>query len=118
MGYAAENEANFIGYLAALNNQDQFIRYTALSYALSYCLAELRNQDEARFKELYCGVHRGVQKDYEELNRFWVSYENPMEPLFKAFYNSFLKANNQTEGIKSYSLVVALLVAYHQDKPL
>ncbi len=118
MGYAAENEANFIGYLAALNNKDQYIRYSALSYALSYCLAELRNQDEARFQELYNGVHRGVQKDYEELNRFWVSYENPMEPFFKTFYNFFLKANNQSEGIKSYNLVVALFVAYHQENPL
>ncbi len=118
MGYAAENEANFIGYLAALNNKDEFIRYSALSYALGYCLAELRNQDETRFQEIYNRVHRGVQKDYEELNRFWVSYENPMEPIFKAFYNSFLKANNQSEGIKSYSLVVALFVAYHQENPL
>lgn len=118
MGFAAENEANFIGYLAALNNEDQYIRYSALSYALSYCLAELRNQDEARFQELYNKVHRGVQKDYEELKQFWVSYENPLEPFFKTFYNSFLKANNQSEGIKSYNLVVALLVAYHHENPL
>ena len=118
MGYAAENEANFIGYLAALNNEDQYIRYAALSYALSYCLAEIRTQDEEQFKELYSQVNRGVQKDYEELNRFWVSYENPLEPFFKIFYNSFLKANNQSAGIKSYSLVVGLLVAYHQENPL
>lgn len=118
MGYAAENEANFIGYLAAMNNKDLYIRYSALSYALSYCLAELRKQDETNFLELYGRVHRGVQKDYEELNRFWVSYKNPLEPFFKAFYNSFLKANNQSDGIKSYSMVVALLVAYHQENPL
>ena len=118
MGYAAENEANFIGYLAALNNQDKYIRYSALSYALSYSLVELRNQDEARFQDLYGRVHRGVQKDYEELNQFWVSYENPLEPFFKSFYNVFLKANNQSEGIKSYNLVVALFVAYHQENPL
>jgi len=118
LGYAAENEANFIGYLAALNNEDLYIKYSALSYALSYCLVELRNQDEIRFQELYSQVHRGVQKDYEELKRFWVSYENPLEPFFKTFYNSFLKANNQSEGIKSYNLVVGLLVAYHQENPL
>ncbi|NNJ87780.1 MAG: DUF3810 domain-containing protein [Eudoraea sp.] len=118
LGYAAENEANFVGYLAALNNKDHYIKYAALSYALSYCLAEIRNQDETRFRELYSLVHRGVQKDYEELKRFWVSYENPLEPFFKTFYNSFLKANNQSAGIKSYSLVVGLLVAYHQENPL
>jgi hypothetical protein len=118
LGFAAENEANFIGYLAALNNEDPVIKYTALSYALSYCLFELRNQDETEFQMAYAAVHAGVRKDFEELNRFWTAYENPLEPVFKEVYNTFLLANNQTQGIRSYNLVVALLVAYHQAYPL
>lgn len=118
MGYAAENEANFIGYLAAVNNQDQYFKYAAYTYALSYCLTEIRRSDEALFKSLYAQINRGIQKDYEELNRFWVSYENPLEPIFKNIFNSFLKANNQPKGIQSYSLVVSLLVAYHSENPL
>jgi hypothetical protein len=118
LGYAAENEANFIGYLAAANNDDPYFRYTALSYALSYCLSEVRNTDEALFREQYARINKGVRKDYEALNRFWTSYENPMEPLFKSVFNTFLKANNQPQGIRSYSLVVALLVAYHQEHPI
>ena len=118
LGYAAENEANFIGYLAALNHGDARIRYAAHSYALGYCLSELRNLDESRFKELYSRVHRGVQKDYEALNAFWTAYENPLEPVFKQTFDAFLKANNQAAGIRSYNLVVSLLVSYHQRYPL
>jgi len=118
LGYAAENEANFMGYLATVNNEDPYFKYTALAYALSYCLSEVRNLDENHFKELYAKVNRGIQKDYEELNRFWLSYKNPMEPVFKSLFNTFLKVNNQPQGIQSYSLVVSLLVAYHKENPL
>ncbi len=118
LGYAAENEANFIGYLAALNQQDPRLRYTALSYALGYCLSELRFLDEELFQQAYAGVNTGIKKDYEELRAFWTAYENPLEPLFKMSFNAFLKANNQAEGIRSYNLVVALLVAYHEQFPL
>lgn len=118
LGYAAENEANFIGYLAALNQGDPRLRYTALSYALGYCLSELRALDEALFQEAYARVNPGTKKDYEELSAFWQAYENPLEPIFKMSFNAFLKANNQAAGIRSYNLVVALLVAYHQETPL
>jgi hypothetical protein len=118
LGYAAENEANFIGYLAALKHGDPYVKYAALSYALGYCLSELRGLDEAVFQEAYSEVHPGIKKDYEELSEFWRDYENPLEPVFKMTFNTFLKANNQAEGIRSYNLVVALLVAYHEDVPL
>ena len=39
---------------------------------------------------------------------FW----NQLEPYLKKGYNSYLKANNQSKGIKSYSYVVDLLIAY------
>ena len=118
LGYAAENEANFIGYLTALGNKDPRIKYAALSYALGYSLSELRYQDELKFQEFYNRVNPGIKKDFEELSQFWTSYQNPLEPVFKEVYSTFLKANNQTEGIKSYNLVVALLVTYHQQTPL
>ncbi len=118
LGYAAENEANFIGYLASLNHRDARVRYAAHSYALGYCLSELRNLDDALFKELYARVHRGVQMDYEALNDFWTAYENPLEPVFKNTFDAFLKANNQAAGIRSYNLVVSLLVSYHERYPL
>ena len=40
----------------------------------------------------------------------WKKYDNPFETYFKKVYDLFLKANNQTKGIKSYNLVVDLLV--------
>jgi hypothetical protein len=46
------------------------------------------------------------------MERFWDAYENPMEIFFKVFYGSYLKVNNQPEGMRSYTYVVGLLVNY------
>ncbi|MCB0475915.1 MAG: DUF3810 family protein, partial [Flavobacteriaceae bacterium] len=52
--------------------------------------------------------------NYNEAEAFWDTYDNPLEPLFKLSYNSFLKANNQAKGMESYNYVVALLVNYFE----
>ncbi len=118
LGYSAENETNFIGYIVTANNKDLYFKYAAYTYALSYCLGDLRRQDEATFENLYGKLNGGIKKNFQEMANFWEAYENPMEPYFKSIFNSFLKANNQPEGIHSYNLVVHLLVAYHEKHPL
>lgn len=118
LGYSAENETNFIGYLVTLNNEDPYFQYSALSYGLSYCLSDIKRKDPDKFKVLYAKVNKGVKNNYKEITEFWMAYENPLEPVFKTAFSTFLKANNQKKGIDSYNLVVSLLVAYHQKHPL
>lgn len=118
LGYSAENETNFIGYLATMYNPDPYFQYAAYGYALSYCLSDMRRNDEAEFIRLYATIPSGVRYNFEEMALFWEAFENPMEPVFKSIFNTFLKANNQTQGIQSYNAVVSLLIAFHQENPL
>ena len=118
LGYSAENETNFIGYLVTVNNEDLYFQYAAYAYALGYCLSDIKRKDEASFEQLYKQLNTGTKKNFQEVNDFWAAYENPLEPVFKSVFNSFLKANNQQDGIKSYSKVVSLLVAYHAKHAL
>lgn len=118
LGYSAENETNFIGYLVTAKNSDPYFQYAASAYAASYCLYELKRVDAEAFRQVHAGINKGVLENYRELDEFWNAYENPLEPVFKSIFNSFLKANNQEEGIKSYNRIVALLVTYHKKHPL
>lgn len=117
LGYAAENEANFIGCLAAINHDDIYFNYSGYTFALRFCLNEIAKRDETLFDELYQTVNKGVLNNYKEARDFWDSYENPLEPLFKSTYSSYLKANKQAKGMESYSYVVALLVNYFEKEP-
>jgi hypothetical protein len=118
LGYAAENEANFIGCLAAIHNEDLHFKYSGYTFGLRYCLLEIFKRDKALYYEILPTVNKGILKNYEEVQKFWRSYENPIEPVFEKTFDNFLKANNQSAGMKSYSYVVALLVNYFDNQPL
>lgn len=118
LGYAAENEANFIGCLAAINHDDIYFRYAGYTFALRFCLNEIYRRDKTLFDSITKTVNKGILKNYKDMRTFWDHYENPTEPLFKKTYSSYLKANQQEKGMESYSYVVALLVNYFQTKSL
>ena len=118
LGYAAENEANFIGALAAVHNEDDYFKYAGYTFALRYCLAELFRRDSEIYYNILPRVNFGIIRNYQEVQTFWMDYENPLEPIFEKTFDSFLKANNQANGMKSYNYVVALLVNYFEHNPL
>lgn len=118
LGYAAENEANFIGYLAAIHHTDAYFKYSAYSYGLKYCLNALKQKDPKKFKALYPNINTGILKNYIEADNFWRAYQNKAEVVFKHSFDAFLKINNQAAGIKSYSYMVPLLINYHKEHPL
>ncbi|WP_396592081.1 DUF3810 domain-containing protein [Allomuricauda sp. R78024] len=113
LGYSAEDATNFIGFLVTVRNEDVYFKYTAYSHALAYCLSDLSRKDDVKLKEIVEQLNPGVKKNFKEVSEFWKQYENPLEPVFKSIFNTFLKANNQQEGIKSYNSVVGLLINYH-----
>ncbi len=118
IGYAAENEANFIATLATLHNDDPYIKYTGYIFALRYCVNEIARRDITTYEEILPTINFGILESYREMREFWDSYKNPFENFSKNFWDQFLKANNQSRGIMSYSYMVALVVNYFEDKPL
>ena len=118
VGYAKENETSFIGYLVTLEHEDIHFQYSATAYGLSYCLSALRRTDEQKFEELYAQINFGVLENYRELREFNQRYANPFEPVFKSIFSTFLKANQQRDGVKSYGRIVELMVGYHEKFPI
>lgn len=116
LGYAAENEANFIGILACINSRDIYFQYTGNALGIRYLLRELFNRNPKIASKLSDKIAVGVKKNFNEIADFWKSYENPLEPYFKKTFDSYLKANHQKSGIESYNLVVDLIVNYHKTQ--
>lgn len=115
LGFAAENEANFIGFLTAINNDDLYFKYSGYYMALRYALNDLYRHDKEKYKTTIKRLNKGVIINMKETQEHWAQYQNPLEPLFKNIFNQFLKVNKQTEGIKSYNLMVGLLINYNKQ---
>lgn len=113
LGYAAEEEANFVGIKVAMNSDDVYMRYAGHTLGLQYCLRSLRKSDSKKYDEALTKINTGIVENYKEIQLFWRAYQNPFEPVFKKTYDQYLKANNQTAGIASYNLVVGLLLHEH-----
>ncbi|CAI8414915.1 MAG: Uncharacterised protein [Polaribacter sejongensis] len=114
IGFAAENEANFVGFLAANYNEDLYFKYASYRMAFSYCISELRKRDSTLSHQLWKTVHKGILKDFRVSYQFWQHYKNPFEPLVKKGYNAYLKANKQDKGVQSYHYVVNLFISYFE----
>ena len=109
-GIASEDEANFVAYLACQLNPDPAFKYSGNLMAMRYTLNRLYWQDSTAYYRQVRNLSPGVRCDLEASRNYWNSFENPIEVVGEMIHDLFLKANNQTEGVVSYSRVVELLM--------
>lgn len=118
IGYASESECNFIGFMACIKNDDLYFQYAAYSSALRYCLENVIIKDEEKFKAFKPTINLGILENYKESDMFWKRYDTIIDKGFHAFYDQYLKANQQKDGLESYSKFVDLLINYYKGKVL
>jgi hypothetical protein len=114
LGYAKENEANFVGYLSCRYSKSPVLKYSMYFDMYRYASGELYLRDSLLYRSFNEKLHPQVKKDIKELRDFFRKYKNPVEPVIMWGYGHFLKANNQPAGKRSYNEVVAWLIAYYK----
>jgi hypothetical protein len=114
VGYGKENEANFAGFLACRLHPSPFFRYSIYFDMYNYTISALKRYDSVRAKLYLRALHPQVKKDYAEMRRFFKKYQNPIEPVITWVYGKYLQANNQPAGKRTYSEVIAFLIAYQR----
>ena len=116
MGYGAEDEANFVGFLAATGSEDRLLRYSAYNLAVNEFMHTMRFTDTVAFKQLKTQISKPVLADFKEERLYWQAYQNKLETFTSIFYDNFLKANNQPEGLETYNRMVLLVLATYKGK--
>ncbi len=61
-------------------------------------------------------THPGIRADAQRIMDFYKQFEGPVDDMSAVFYDSYLKANNQQHGIRSYSEVIGWLMDYYRIK--
>ena len=113
LGFAREDEANFIAYLACISSEDSSIRYSGAMLALINCgnaLYKSSPDKAAALRETYSDA---VLCDIAAYNQYWDRYEGQVEEAFDSINDSYLKFNLQENGVKSYGMMVDLMLAYY-----
>lgn len=110
-GFMREDEANFIAYLACKESDDALMRYSGLLLAYDNAMGALRKADPEAATQIAVGLAPSVQRDLAERAEHWAQYEGPVQEASNAANDAYLKANNQSDGMRSYGRMVDLLLA-------
>lgn len=114
LGYAKENEANFVGYIAATASGDSVFMYSAYLDLFLYANRNLHRTDSISAKQFSERLSLPVQNDIQLMKAFYRKYQNPVEPYITWMYGKYLESNRQPSGMLSYSEVVSDLIAYYK----
>lgn len=112
IGYAPEENANFVGYLVASEATDVRFRYAANFEMFLYSIRHLGRRDPSLMKIIWQKADQQVRDDYYAITNFYAQFQGPIDDYSAVFYDQYLKANNQEKGIRSYSEVVGWLISY------
>jgi hypothetical protein len=113
VGYGAEDEANFAGFLAGIGSKDRLLRYSSYQLAVAECMRALRYRDTTANNELKTHISPIVRNDFKAERAYWLTYRSKVEVISSIFYDDFLKANNQPHGLDTYNQMVLLVVAWY-----
>ena len=131
-GYIYEDEANFIGYLACVESEDDFFRYAGYLSVLVYLNNDLYKawkEERAAYEEAAAvvqpvAVDAQVWEDnifvtaeeWERINGKALINTEIVNKVADAFIDANLKVNGIADGKISYSRVVRLLLQYYRRK--
>ena len=102
-GYAKESEANFIGYIDAMESGDSALLYSANLEMFLFANRALRRFDSTLAKKNMEKLSPRIKKDLADYKVFAEKYYGPVDKFVTWFYGGFLNLNNQPEGMMSYN---------------
>ncbi len=121
LGYASEDEANFIAYLIAINSKDVFFKYCMCLEILDYAFYDLilkyyedfePEKIKYKFFELFDCLDKQVKTDRKNIKYFFKKNRKNFSNISSIIYDKYLRINNQESGIHSYNKVLSLIIFY------
>lgn len=115
-GYMREDEANFLGYLVCEKSGNPDFEYSGKMLAFIHVNNALFDVDQNAASQIYAKLSPGVQRDLNANTAYWKQFEGPIAQVSTSVNDSYLKANHQEDGVKSYGRMVDLLLAEYRTK--
>ncbi|MBB4808245.1 hypothetical protein HNP38_003586 [Chryseobacterium defluvii] len=113
LGFAREQEANFIGYLIGINSGNAELRYSTEYFTLKSLLNFIAEEDPDFVKNILKNYSPEMKRDRAFEKRFVLQHQGWLDDFFGFTNNLFLKSNQQ-EGSITYSYFIDLLLNYEK----
>lgn len=113
-GFMQEEEANFIAFLACIGAERTDFQYSGYLSGWVYCMNALYRADRESWQEVRPLLSEDAEPDLEADSAFWDEYEGRISETADKINDTYLKVNGQADGVRSYSRMVDLIVAYFE----
>lgn len=118
-GFMREDEANYIAYLTGVSSDNVEIMYSSTMLALISSGNALYGQDTELYFEVRSMYSDEIARDIRAHTDYWSRYEDTVvSTVSNKINDTYLKANAQTDGVKSYGRMVDLLLAKYKAELL
>ena len=112
-GVVSEDEANFIAFVVCTSSDDPFIRYAGYMDVYQSVVSSLASASPELYGELAKRVPKKINGDFAAYGEFFEKYsDNIAADVAGSVNNAYIENHNQPAGIKSYGMVVDLVVSY------
>ncbi len=112
-GVAREDEANFMAFLVCTASEDAYIRYSGYQNLFEYVTSALYSASPDYYYEVIAAADLRIRYEMASYSKFFDKYrESTVSEVSGAINDTYLKAQGQEAGSKSYGRVVDLAVAY------
>ncbi|MBQ4575358.1 MAG: DUF3810 domain-containing protein [Clostridia bacterium] len=112
-GVAREDEANFIAFLVCASSDDAYIRYSGYQNLFEYVTSALYSANPDNYYEVISETDLRIRYEMASYSEFFDKYrDSTVSEVSGAINDTYLKAQGQKAGSKSYGRVVDLAVAY------
>ena len=112
-GIARENEANFTAFVVLINSDDAYLQYCGYLDVYSNVLNALYSEDKDLYKEVVYSLDSRVKQDLINYSEFFKKYsDSKAAEITDKVNDSYLQANGQQSGTKSYGMIVEITCAY------
>lgn len=114
-GFMREDEANFLSYLTCISSGYDDFAYSGIMLALTYSMNALYSEDYDAFVKLHEKYSEGVKRDMKYTGDYWEQFQTKIAEISHNINDTYLRANNQVDGVKSYGRMVDLLLAENRQ---
>jgi hypothetical protein len=116
-GFMREDEANFIAYLAGMKSENADLNYSSTMLALIVAGNALYEQNPDLYFTIRDIYSEGVIKDIRANSAYWQKYDDTaVSTISNNINDTYLKANAQEDGVKSYGRMLDLLLAKYRQE--
>lgn len=113
-GFMREDEANFIGYAACIHSENLYFRYSGYLMGWVYAGNALAQADPEGFAALRSALPQAALTDLSYNNAYWDAFQGKVAEVSTRVNDTYLKLQDQQDGVQSYGRVVDLMLAYHR----